>query len=174
MVHRDDSLRTACKNFEQDLVLYYYGECVGAEQNRIESHLEDCSSCRHFLDDLRKLLPLTAKPDEPPQAFWESYTREIRKKLTAAEERASWGSALFTFFRPWPVPALATALVLVLALTLTLTKGRWYPNGGVPEEEAILEDLEFFKAMDFLESIDLLEAIEGKEIQNSETNNQAL
>ena len=174
MVHHDDSLRADCKDFEQDLVLYYYGECVETERFRVKTHLESCASCRHFLEDLRTLLPLTAKPDEPPQAFWESYSREMRMKLRAAEEKVSWWKALPSFFRPWPVPALATALVLVLALTLTLTKGRWYPNGGVPEEEAILEDLEFFKAMDFLESIDLLEAIEGKEIQNSETNNQAL
>ncbi len=166
MVHYDNSLRADCRDFEQDLVLYYYGECAETERLRVKMHLESCASCRHFLEDLGTLLPLTAKPDEPPQAFWESYSREMRMKLRAAEEKVSWWKALPSFFRLWPVPALATALVLVLALTLTFTKDMWRSQDLSPEEALlevlpIAEKLDFFKTMEFLETMDLLEALEG-------------
>lgn len=167
MTHHENSPRGACKDFEQDLVLYYYGECGGTERSRVETHLKDCAPCRHFLEDLHTLLPLTVKPDYPPQPFWESYSREVQRKLRAAEEKASWWRGLFSFFRPWPVPALATALVLVLALTLTFTKDMWRSQEPPPEELALLEvlpvaeDLEFFKAMEFLDAMDLLEAVGG-------------
>lgn len=166
MDHRKDLPRLACKDFEQDLVLYYYGECVGTERNRLGTHLEGCAACRHFLEELRTLLPLTAKPDQPPQAFWESYSREMHRKLAAVGPTAPWWKDFFSFLRPWPVPALATALVLVLALTFTLTKGLWRSEKRLADEEAVLEvlpmaeNLEFFKTMDLIESMDLLEALE--------------
>lgn len=167
MVRRKDTLRVACKDFEQDLVFYYYGECDGNDRNRVKTHLEACASCRQFLEDLGTLLPLTVKPDEPPQAFWEGYSREMRRKLMAVQERASWWKGLFTLFHPWSVPALATALVLILALGLTFTKGRWRSQDLPSDEEALqevlpmAENLEFFKSLDFIELMDLLEAVEG-------------
>jgi hypothetical protein len=166
MVHRDDVVPVVCKDLDQDLVLYYYGECAEKERKRIETHLQGCVLCRRFLEDLRALLPLTEKPDEPPQAFWESYSREMRKKLAAAEQRGAWWRSLPGFLRPWPVPAMATALILLLAVTLTFTRGLWRSQDLPPEEQALLEtlpnaeNLEFFKAMDFLDSMDLLEAVE--------------
>lgn len=167
MVHGKDSIRAACKEFEQDLILYYYGECAGTERSRVETHLEGCASCRHFLEDLGKLLPLTIKPDEPPQAFWESYSRELRRKLQGTEQKGPWWSGVFSHLRPWPVPALATALILILALSLTFTKRMWRPQDSLPEEEAVLEvlpmaeNLELLRAMELLDSMDLLEALGG-------------
>ena len=164
MVQRNDQLRGACQAFEQDLVLYYYGECAGDERVKVEKHLEGCDSCRQFLGDLRRLLPLTIKPDEPPQLFWQSYSKEMQRKLAAAEQKGRWWRDLFPILRPWPVPALATALVLILALTLTFGKRIWRPQDLPPEEEGIMEilpmaeNLDFFKAMELLDSLDLLEA----------------
>lgn len=164
MDQRNESLRGACEEFEQDLVLYYYGECAGDGRQKIEKHLDGCSSCRQFLADLRGLLSLTIKMDEPPQLFWESYSRELRRKLASAEQRGPWWSALASPFRPWPVPALATALIVILALTLTFGKRMWRPQDLPPEEESVMEilpmaeKLEFFRAMDLLDSLDLLEA----------------
>lgn len=169
-----------CKDLEKDLILYYYGDCSVEEQERVEIHLKGCPSCSRFLTDLRTFLPLTIESDEPPQAFWEGYSREMRKKLAAVEEKGSWWEGLFSFFRPWPVPALATALVLALAVTFTLTRDMRRSQERPPDEEAlreilpIAENLDFFKAMDFLDSIDFLEALEGQRIQRSETNKQVL
>lgn len=167
MVRHDHTPRAACKEFDQDLVLYYYGECVETERGRVETHLEGCASCRLFLEDLRTVLPLTVKPDEPPQAFWEGYSKEIRLKLAAVEQKGRWWRDLLAPLRPWPVPALATALVLILALTLTFGKRVWRTQDLPPEEEGVMEilpmaeNLEFFKAMDLLDSLELLEVGAG-------------
>ena len=173
MVYSGDLPRLACKDFEQDLVLYYYSELTGADHDKVEAHLESCSVCQHFLQDLRGILPLTAKPDEPPQAFWESYSKEMHGKLREAEKKTRWWAGLFSLrlFHPWPVPALATACALVIALTLTFTKSPWRSEEPPPRQEALqeilpmAENLEFFQAMEFVESIDLLEALEGADSQ---------
>lgn len=180
MVDRNDSPQSVCKEFEQDLVLYYYRECEENRRSKVESHLQSCACCRHFLEELRGLLPMTVKPDEPPQAFWESYSQEIHRRLAAAEQKDAWWKGLVSVFRPWPVPALATATVLILVVALTFTKGIWRLNQPPAEEKAFLEvvsvadNLDFFNAMDFLDSMDLLETLEGRKIQKSETKDQAL
>ena len=69
MMGRSGKLETACRDFEEDLVLYYYGEGSEAERSRVESHVKACSRCSRFLDDLRKLLPQIARPEELPQSF---------------------------------------------------------------------------------------------------------
>ncbi len=154
----------ACKEFEQGLVLYYYGEAAGDERTRMERHLQGCAICREFLAGLGRLLPQTIKEDEPPQVFWQGYSREMRHKLASAEQRGRWWSNLALLLRPWPVPALATAMVLILALTLTFGKRVWRAPDLPPEEEGMMEilpmaeNLEFFRAMDLLDSLELLEA----------------
>lgn len=164
MAQDNDLIRRVCKEFEQDLVLYYYREWGREESKELENHLEGCGSCQQFLADLRRLLPLTVKADEPPQIFWESYSREIRSKLATAQQRSGWWRDLASIFRPWPVPALATALVFILALTLTFGKKVWRAPDLPPEEEGMMEilpmaeNLEFFKAMELLDSLDFLEA----------------
>ena len=55
MKEYSDTLRTACKDFEEDLVLYYYGDGSENERIRVQGHLQTCSSCREFLEDLAKI-----------------------------------------------------------------------------------------------------------------------
>ena len=90
MKEHSDTLRTACKDFEEDLVLYYYGDGSENERIRVQGHLQTCSSCREFLEDLRKLLPQMAKPSELPPAFWDNYYDEMVQKLAVHEERQAW------------------------------------------------------------------------------------
>ncbi len=40
---------SACKSFEEDLVLYYYGEISDTERRPIEQHLSSCQSCQQIL-----------------------------------------------------------------------------------------------------------------------------
>jgi hypothetical protein len=156
-------LRPACKDYEQDLVLYYYGESAPSERDQLERHLQSCSACQRFLDDLRLLLPLTLKTDEPPEAFWQSYSREMRGKLAGAKPQRFWQRIFPSFFSPWQVPALATALTLLLAVGLTVTRDRWQRSDSPPAQETLLEvlplaeNLEFFTTMDILDSMDLIE-----------------
>lgn len=160
----------ACRDFEVDLVLYHYGDCTETERLRVEAHVESCPGCRRYLRELKKLLPLTVRLDEPPEGFWLDYTRELRGKLSAAEKRVLWRNWRKTFYgihRIWSVPALATALVLIVALALTLSKRDWRPAAIPPEDEAFLEalpmaeNLEFFKTMELLDALDFLEASGG-------------
>jgi hypothetical protein len=153
----------ACGDFEQDLVLYYYKESPADENRRIESHLQSCSGCKRFLQELAILLPLTLHDDEPSLAFWESYAHELRRKLARAESNPAWWNRLSAFFVPWPVPATvaAVAVGLAVALTLGIWKGR---NDDLPpENETVLEvlpiaeNLEVLKAMEFLDALDLLD-----------------
>ncbi len=167
MAQNENRVQGDCTNFEPDLVLYYYGECDRKDHLRVETHLEGCGSCRRFLEELGQLLPLTSKLDQPDEAFWDAYSREIRGKLAEVREKPSWWNEILTLFHPWPVPALATALILVVALTLTFTKGMWRTQGTPPKELTLLEilpvaeNLEFFETMEILDAMDLLEDVEG-------------
>jgi anti-sigma factor RsiW len=163
MVQYDKSPAIACKPFEEDLVLYYYGELDSPGRTAVESHVEGCEPCRSYLKEMRLILPLTVKPDEPPQAFWEEYSREMRRKLAQAGDRNRWWRSLTSFSQAWAIPLVATAVVAVLAVTLTLEKGFWGSKEVPQDDEAFMEimpaaeNLEFFKTMDVLDAMDLLE-----------------
>ncbi len=166
MNEHKELLRSACKDFEEDLVLYYYGDLPKTEFQRIEAHLKECGSCREFLEELGKMLPLTTEPREFPQTFWDSYYRETLDKLaTTKEPRRRWEEFL-GLGRPWPLPALAGALVFTLAVTLVLTKGGWRFQSDLAYESPPKEilsasgNLAFFQSMDLIESLALLEELE--------------
>ena len=145
---------TACKNFEEDLVLYYYGETSDAEKRRIEHHLSSCQSCGRFVDDLRRLLPHMANSQEFPRSFWDSYYRETLAKLAKQEERSHWWKNLFAPMKIWMLPAFGTVAVAVLAVGLMLGKSdspRFAEKSSDPIPQEILADaseLEFFESLD--------------------------
>ncbi|MBI2179489.1 MAG: hypothetical protein HYU31_01555 [Deltaproteobacteria bacterium] len=157
MIARDKPALNACRDLEEDLVLYY-------------AHLKNCEACRASLAEMRSLLPMTAAHDEPAQAFWEDYSREMRRKLDAVAERETWWRRIVGLVAPLPVPALATGAVLLLALTLTLTlgKGLWRSSTSAPDDEAFMEvlpmaeQLDFFSNMELLDNLDLLETLTGQ------------
>ena len=172
MAQNNRSAAAACTQWEEDLVLHYYGELRGSERAAVEDHVRGCEPCRFYLKELASLLPLTVKPDEPPQAFWDDYSREIRRKLADASERKSWWQILASFFQPWAIPVSATAVVAILALTLTVGKGFWGSKEAPQDDEAFMEilpaaeNLEFFKTMEVLDAMDFLEDI-GSPVKGS-------
>ena len=165
MNKRNCVLENACKEFEADLVLYYYGDDSEDDRRRVEDHCKECSRCRVFLEDLRKLLPRMAKPQELPPAFWDHYYNEMVEKLALHREQNSWWRNFFSPARAWALPAFGTAAVAALALFLVFGKGGWNLKptpSQIPQE--VLTDansLEFFNSMDLLESLGKLEKIEG-------------
>jgi hypothetical protein len=156
-------LETACKQYEEDLVLHYYGENSDGEKGRVEEHLTRCHSCRSFLDDLGRLLPQMADAEQMPQAFWDSYYRETVSKLAEQDERKRWWRSLFKPMQTWMVPAFGSVAVAVLVVALVVGKGNLRlfvePRAErIPQE--ILADqnqLEFFESMDMLEALGRLE-----------------
>jgi Putative zinc-finger len=172
-----DTLENACSDFEEDLVLYYYGDGSEAERKRMETHLHECAPCRIFLQDLERLLPQMAKPKELPQSFWDNYYRETLEKLAAVEERKFRWRNLFAPMRAWMLPTFGTAAVAVLAVALVLAKGHWnfslkQPGESIPQEILVdTNQLEFFKSMDMLEALSKLETQDGTKLEtgNSHT-----
>jgi predicted anti-sigma-YlaC factor YlaD len=166
-----DTLQNACSDFEEDLVLHYYGDGSEAERKRVETHLQECAPCRTFLQDLARLLPRMAKPNELPQSFWDNYYRETLEKLAAAEERKFRWRNLFAPMHGWMLPAFGTAAVAVFAVALVLTKGHWnfslkQSGESIPQEILVdTNQLEFFKSMDMLEALSKLEKLDGTKLE---------
>ena len=163
MAQDDKMAAVACTQWEEDLVLHYYGELAVNERAAVDDHVRGCEPCRFYLKELESILPLTVKPDEPPQTFWDDYSREMRRKLTQVSDKKPWWQNLASFFQPWAIPVSATAAVAILALTLTLGKGFW-SSKEVPQDDEVFmeilpaaENLEFFKTMDVLDAMDFLE-----------------
>lgn len=157
-------LKTACKQYEEDLVLHYYGDNSEDQRHKIDHHLAECGSCRHFLDDLRSLLPQISKTEEMPQSFWDNYYRETISKLAIQDERKNWWRSLFAPMQNWMIPAFGTAAVGVLVIGLMFGKSNLISvveprPEKIPQE--ILADknqLEFFESMDIIEALSKLEA----------------
>ncbi len=154
-----------CKKFEEDLVLYYYGEGSPSDRARVEKHLERCARCCAFLDDLRRLLPGLVEAKELPESFWATYYREVVEKIAAQREKRSWWRAFFAPLRPWAVPAFGTAVIAIFALTIERGMPIFQPGGSSDEipREVLVDSaqLEFFRSMDMLESLSSLEALDG-------------
>jgi hypothetical protein len=165
MAIQKNPLSTACKKFEEDLVLFHYGDLRSPEREALQSHVNGCAGCTGFLKQLGTLLPLIVKADEPGQTFWNDYSREMRHKLDVAAERRPWWQSVALIFEPRVLSAAAGVAVVVVALALTLGRGLW-PTKDVPHDDAamlealpVAENLEFFKAMDVLDDLDLLESM---------------
>ena len=167
MARKENSGMTACENMEPDLVLYYYDELESAQRTGVDLHIKDCAVCRSYLAEMASIMPLTVKNDEPPETFWNDYSREMRQKLAEARDKQPWWQGLMSLFQPWPRPALAMAAVIALALTITFGKGLWRTQESPPDDEALIEvlpvaeNLEFFKNMDVLDAMDFLENPDG-------------
>jgi hypothetical protein len=163
MVPHDGTTATACREFEQDLVLFYYNDLTGADRVDIEKHIQECNQCGLYVRELGAILPLAAARDKPEASFWENYRREMRHKLEQADEQKSWRQALAAVVQPWRLPALATTGAIVLALTLTFGYAVWRDRQAPPDEQALVEvlpmaeNLEFFRAMEVLDAMEFLE-----------------
>jgi hypothetical protein len=170
-------LQSACKDFEEDLVLYYYGETSDADRHRVGQHLSTCARCQRFVDDLYRLLPQMARSEQLPESFWDNYYRETLAKLAQQEERKYWWRALFTPARVWMMPAFGTVAVAVLVIGLLFGKGNLSsfihrPSEKIPQEVLADENqLQFFESMDLLESLGNLENQDNQ--KSDSTNSQS-
>jgi hypothetical protein len=154
----------ACSDFEPDLVLYYYGDSPEEVKRRVETHLKRCVACRRFLEELKTVLPLTVKPDDPSPDFWDAYSIELKRKLAAQEPEGFWKIGLPSWLPSWRAPVLAAAAVVLMVLTLSLAKGVWrsaqppLPEGELQTILGTKENVEFFESLDLLEAMDLQES----------------
>jgi hypothetical protein len=170
----DSAKSSPCPEFEQDLVLFHYGELERADSQRVAAHLKDCAACAHSLSGLARLLPRTVLTDEPPAAFWSAYSRELRHKLAELGERESWWRGWISGFHPWAMPALATSAVVALALTFTLGKSFWQRQETPPAlDQQILEVLPMAENLDFFRNLEVLDALEVLQLMSEQTKGAA-
>jgi anti-sigma factor RsiW len=158
-------MSTVCNEFEQDLVLYHYGDLSTEDRDRLTTHLRACPGCATYLKELAALLPLTMNTDEPGEEFWQNYSREMRHKLVDLQEKKSWWQALHAALRPWTLPALAGTAVVALAMILNtsnqITTDVSSADPALMEVLPMAENLDLFNNMDVLENIEVLEVMEG-------------
>jgi len=165
-------LETMCKQFEEDLVLYYYGEIGDNEKYKLEQHLGHCVGCGRFIEDLHRLLPHIALPEELPQSFWDDYYRETVAKLRDQAEQKFYWRNLFAPMRIWMFPAFGTAVIAALAFGVVLSKGNLpslynQAQERIPSEIVTdTEQLEFFRSLDMLEALSSLEGLETSKAES--------
>ena len=106
----------SCKDFEQALALYPYGELSGGERADFEAHLASCDGCRAALERSKRLENLLAgrTPPEPSPDLLVMCRQRLEEGLD--REQLGWRALL----RNWLPPAAAqhparamTALTLV-------------------------------------------------------------
>ena len=162
-----------CKEFEEDLVLYHYGELSGDSRAHFATHLRACPGCASYLKELAALLPLTVNTDEPPEEFWQNYSREMRHKLADLQERKSWWQELQASLRPWTLPALAGTAIVALALILNIGDKKMPINDAPTADQALMEVLPMAENLELINNMDVLENIEVLELMGASGNEAA-
>jgi anti-sigma-K factor RskA len=105
------------EQFADDLALYALGGLLGEDRVALEKHLEECSSCRHEVEQLRgdwALLGLSASGPEPPLhsrgRLMAAIANEPRRTQVHLTKRRVWRNVL-----EWG-GAIAAAVVIALLL----------------------------------------------------------
>ena len=96
---------------DDDLVLHYYGELPGAEEQRTATHLSECAGCRRELTRLQRVLGAideAALAPELPEGFERTVWARLEPNL--ARRPRGW----FSWLMLSPAPLALTAAVLVL------------------------------------------------------------
>ena len=164
MAQHDKTAAVACTQWEEDLVLYYYGELGGSERAAVEDHVRGCEPCRFYLKELESILPLTVKPDEPPQAFWDDYSREMRRKLAAGQREKILVAKSSVILSALGNSRLCHGGCGHLGVDPDSRKGILELQGSRRRTMKLFmeilpaaENLEFFKTMEVLDAMDFLE-----------------
>lgn len=120
---------------EEDLVLHYYGELAGDDEQRAAAHLGDCSGCRREFTRLQRVLGAideSALAPELPEGFERTMWARLEPSLPAEPRR--W----FSWILPSPA-VLALAAVVLLLVGAAFFAGRVSspPTGDSPVASAI-------------------------------------
>ena len=161
---------TACEEFEADLVLLHYNDLAGDERMKLQTHLSDCAACAKYLNGLSKLLLMTQANDDPPERFWQDYSRELRHKLEATDQPPGWWAGIANFLQPRLMPSLAGVAILVLTIGFTIGNGLWSNRKEITIDEALIKALPVAENLEMLRNMDILDNIELLEFMNAQSN----
>jgi len=101
----------------------------GAGRGPAAGHLASCADCAARLDEARLGLDLTpaATVPEPPGLYWQSFPRQVARRIDAAPLVRPWG--------PWIARGLA-ATVAIAAAVATMSLPRWGSEPSRPPVKA--------------------------------------
>lgn len=113
-----------CSKFNEQIILYLYGELSGKESSELESHLGKCSKCSKDLEYTKKIFRLLkdAEIEETPEANWEKCWKGINVCISKIPTR----SKNYFFFPRWTLVSAAVILVLFLGIFI----GRFWIFSG--------------------------------------------
>ena len=98
----------------------------GASRGPGAEHLSSCADCAARLAEAGQGLDLAraATVPDPPGLYWESFPRQVARRIDASSSKRPW--------RPWLVPGLAAAAAAVLAVTLVVRPWSGSPTSSRP------------------------------------------
>ena len=137
------------EQFAEDLALYALGSLQGEELAALEKHLQECSSCRRELEQLRGdmgLLALATAGSAPPQR-----SRQRLLDAVAREPRSVRGPQR----RPWwsPVPWVIAGAAALLAVMF------WYDKADLQGQVASLKDESATQAAELTKARDVVSTL---------------
>ena len=111
-----------CEEVKKTLPLFLYGELSFDEEERLEMHMDECDSCRGFLERERAMfLALDGAEATPPPELLEQCRAELRSRLAhvAPERKHFWDKLLAGFsiqfhFAPGIMQPLGAVAMLVI------------------------------------------------------------
>ena len=144
-----------CKDYEDSLVLYHYGELPAEDTARVESHLASCAVCREELSRIAETVRLV--PSHAPMAWETSKAVEgVMEAVRPAKKAWHLGH----------VPAyLAAAAAVIAIFVATYEPGTYTAKAPVQTEVAqadweVLENYDVVKDLDVIEELDTLDSFD--------------
>ena len=137
------------EQFAEDLALYALGSLQGDELAALEEHLQECSSCRRELEQLRGdmgLLALATAGSAPPQRsrqrLLDAVAREPRR--VREPQRRPWWSPV-----PWVIAGAAALLAVMF----------WYDKADLQRQVASLKDESATQAAELTKARDVVSTL---------------
>lgn len=99
-----------CKDLEADI--YLYSELSGAEQKRVDAHVQECKACRELFDSVTAVQALTTRVGnvKPEPANHSRLTSNIMQAVNQQQShRFSWLNSVFVRYA-----MVATSLALIV------------------------------------------------------------
>ncbi|MBL8176359.1 MAG: HEAT repeat domain-containing protein [Bryobacterales bacterium] len=131
-----------CDAVKQDLSLYLYGELSFDEEERLEQHVGECSSCREELESLRAVHgALDVRETEPSPELLLACRRELRARTLAirqSEDNTVWVRLRRFLTVTVPSPGFLRPVGALALLAFGFVGGRlWDESRTVNEPSAL-------------------------------------
>lgn len=145
-----------CEGYEEDLILYHYGELEPEKASATAAHMESCAACRAYMDELDRLLA-AVPADMPGRAATIRATGRVMAGI--APRRFEWRRRL--------VPASIALAALVSAVLFTVFNPFVSDKPQTPEQMVmaqadpeVLENLDLLKDLNVIEELDTVQGME--------------